>query len=102
MKAEVTVIRRWLAFFIAALIVSGATAFALETEMRWLVAVWPSRGRRYSVLRLSSRAEARYSERRLVTGLARAAFIALAPTVINAITIEAATATAKTSQPMAM
>jgi hypothetical protein len=43
MTAEMTVIRRWLIFFIVALIVSGATAFALETEMRWLVAVWPVR-----------------------------------------------------------
>lgn len=34
-------IRRWLVFFIIALIISGATAFALETEMRWLVVSWP-------------------------------------------------------------
>ncbi len=41
MAVEITVIRRWLVFFIVALIISGATAFALETEMSWLVAVWP-------------------------------------------------------------
>ena len=43
MTEELTVIRRWLVFFIVALIASGVTAFALETEMRWLVAVWPAR-----------------------------------------------------------
>jgi hypothetical protein len=43
MTGGMTVIRRWLVFFISALIVSGVTAFALETEMRWLVAVWPVR-----------------------------------------------------------
>jgi hypothetical protein len=34
-------IRRWLIFFIVALIASGATAFPLETEMGWLVTKWP-------------------------------------------------------------
>ena len=34
-------IRRWLIFFIIALVLSGVTAFALETEMRWLVTGWP-------------------------------------------------------------
>jgi hypothetical protein len=43
MTVEITAIRRWLVFFIVALIISGATAFALETEMSWLVAVWPVR-----------------------------------------------------------
>jgi hypothetical protein len=43
MAAEMIVIRRWLVFFIVALVLSGATAFALETEMSWLVAVWPVR-----------------------------------------------------------
>ena len=34
-------IRRWVLFFMIALVISGATAFALETELRWLVGVWP-------------------------------------------------------------
>jgi hypothetical protein len=39
MKSETQLrksIRHWLLFFIVALIVSGATAFALETELAWL------------------------------------------------------------------
>lgn len=34
-------IRIWIIFFIIALIISGATAFALETELAWLTAVLP-------------------------------------------------------------
>lgn len=34
-------IRRWVIFFMIALAISGATAFALETELGWLVKVWP-------------------------------------------------------------
>jgi hypothetical protein len=34
-------IRRWIIFFIVALVLSGVTAFALETEMSWLVGAWP-------------------------------------------------------------
>lgn len=41
MNAHLAVIRRWLVFFIVALVLSGITAFALETELSWLVAVWP-------------------------------------------------------------
>jgi hypothetical protein len=36
-------IRGWIVFFIVALILSGCTAFALETELRWLLANWPWR-----------------------------------------------------------
>jgi hypothetical protein len=34
-------VRRWLVFFMTALILSGATAFALETELAWLCTVIP-------------------------------------------------------------
>jgi hypothetical protein len=34
-------IRRWLLFFVIALIISGATAFALETELAWLCSQIP-------------------------------------------------------------
>jgi hypothetical protein len=34
-------IRRWIIFFMIALVLSGLTAFALETEMGWLVTEWP-------------------------------------------------------------
>jgi hypothetical protein len=34
-------IRRRIIFFIVALVLSGITAFALETEMSWLEEVWP-------------------------------------------------------------
>jgi len=37
-------IRRWLLFFIVALILSGVTAFALETELAWLNRVLPEDG----------------------------------------------------------
>ena len=36
-------IRGWIVFFIIALMLSGITAFALETELRWLLANWPGR-----------------------------------------------------------
>ena len=35
------VIRRWVLFFIIALVLSGLTAFALETELEWLLDHWP-------------------------------------------------------------
>ncbi|HEY4063659.1 MAG TPA: hypothetical protein VGM30_17245 [Puia sp.] len=35
------IVRRWIIFFIIALAVSGLTAFTLETELRWLLKVWP-------------------------------------------------------------
>jgi len=34
-------IRRWVLFFIVALALSGLTAFALETELEWLLDHWP-------------------------------------------------------------
>ena len=34
-------IRRWLVFFITALALSGITAFAIESELAWLIRVWP-------------------------------------------------------------
>ncbi|HVY76334.1 MAG TPA: hypothetical protein VG890_16005 [Puia sp.] len=40
MKSEIAIrisIRRWVTFFIVALVLSGLTAFALETELAWLV-----------------------------------------------------------------
>ena len=37
------IIRRWLLIFIVSLVLSGLTAFALETELNWLAAVWPMR-----------------------------------------------------------
>jgi hypothetical protein len=36
-----TSIRRWIIFFMLALAVSGITAFALETELNWVVSWWP-------------------------------------------------------------
>ena len=35
------VIRRWIVTFIICLVLSGLTAFALETELGWLVGDWP-------------------------------------------------------------
>ena len=35
------IIRRWIIFFIVALALSGLTAFALETELNGLLALWP-------------------------------------------------------------
>jgi hypothetical protein len=37
------IVRRWIIFFIIALAISGLTAFTLETELRWLLKVWPLR-----------------------------------------------------------
>ena len=37
------IIRRWVIFFIVALVLSGLTAFALETELNGLLAYWPGR-----------------------------------------------------------
>ncbi len=34
-------IRRWLIFFIIALVLSGLTAFPLETELAWVCSWWP-------------------------------------------------------------
>ena len=34
-------VRRWIIFFIIALVLSGLTAFALQTELSWLLGVWP-------------------------------------------------------------
>ncbi len=34
-------IRYWLIFFIIILLVSGLTAFPIETELRWVVSWWP-------------------------------------------------------------
>ena len=34
-------IRAWILFFIIALLLSGITAFAVETELRWLCSWWP-------------------------------------------------------------
>ncbi|MBE7173387.1 MAG: hypothetical protein INR73_22635 [Williamsia sp.] len=36
-----TSIRRWLLFFIIALAFSGITAFAVESELAWLIRIWP-------------------------------------------------------------
>jgi len=35
------IIRFWIIVFIISLILSGLTAFALETELHWLLGVWP-------------------------------------------------------------
>lgn len=40
----IRVVRRWILFFIIALVLSGATAFALESELYWLLGHWPGRG----------------------------------------------------------
>ena len=37
-------IRRWIVFFMIALVFSGVTAFALETELGWLLKHWPAGG----------------------------------------------------------
>lgn len=36
-------IRSWMVFFIIALILSGITAFAIETGLGWICSWWPSR-----------------------------------------------------------
>lgn len=40
-EKQIKSIRNWIVFFIVALAVSGVTAFALETELKWLVGVLP-------------------------------------------------------------
>ena len=35
-------IRIWLLFFIISLLISGITAFAPETGLRWLLSIWPA------------------------------------------------------------
>jgi len=37
-------IRRWIGFFIIVLVLSGVTAFGLETELGWLLKHWPGGG----------------------------------------------------------
>jgi hypothetical protein len=39
---SIRAIRRWVLFFMIALVLSGATAFALETELNGLVRIWPA------------------------------------------------------------
>lgn len=34
-------IRSWMVFFIVALLLSGITAFAIETELHWVLSWWP-------------------------------------------------------------
>ena len=46
-QEQIKSIRRWIVFFIVALAVSGVTAFALETELHWLLSVLPQ-GELYS------------------------------------------------------
>ncbi|PWV56325.1 hypothetical protein [Chitinophaga sp. S165] len=36
-------IRRWIIFFMIALVLSGATAFPLETELEWVRSWWPDK-----------------------------------------------------------
>lgn len=40
-KQLTTSIRRWMVFFIAALVLSGITAFAIESELAWLTQILP-------------------------------------------------------------
>jgi hypothetical protein len=40
-REQEKVIRRWIITFIICLVLSGLTAFALETELGWLVRGWP-------------------------------------------------------------
>ena len=46
-------VRRWIIFFIIALVFSGLTAFALQTELSWLLGLWPDfiRGGTYEWVR---------------------------------------------------
>ena len=46
-QGQIKLIRRWILFFIIALTVSGITAFALETELHWLLSIFPE-GELYS------------------------------------------------------
>jgi hypothetical protein len=36
------IVRRWIIFFIISLVLSGVTAFALQTELHWLLGAWPA------------------------------------------------------------
>lgn len=38
-----TQIRRWIIFFMIGLLLSGLTAFPLETELKWLTTIWPNK-----------------------------------------------------------
>jgi len=40
-EKQMKVIRRWIIFFMISLVISGVTAFALETELGWLLDHWP-------------------------------------------------------------
>ena len=40
-QQEEKAIRRWVLLFIITLVLSGLTAFALETELHWLLSIWP-------------------------------------------------------------
>lgn len=40
-QQEIKSIRKWIIFFIVALIISGITAFALESELHWLLNILP-------------------------------------------------------------
>jgi len=39
-----TGVRRWLIFFIIALLLSGITAFGVETGLHWILSWWPDTG----------------------------------------------------------
>lgn len=43
-KIQEKVIRVWLTLFVIGLALSGITAFALETELHWLILHWPLNG----------------------------------------------------------
>lgn len=43
-RRQERVIRYWIIFFMIALALSGITAFALETELHWMLGVWANRG----------------------------------------------------------
>ena len=47
-------IRRWMIFFILSLLLSGITAFAIETELRWVLSWWPENGSSFYQLLHSS------------------------------------------------
>lgn len=40
-QQQKTSIRRWLTLFIVCLLLSGITAFAIETELSWVLSWWP-------------------------------------------------------------
>ena len=41
MKKDIKAIRIWISIFILGLVLSGVTAFAVETELNWLLSIWP-------------------------------------------------------------